>query len=159
MKAPKQKFAYYFKVTLETGYEERQTQKPYREIVLLNTHTLSTLARVIVSAFGFYFDHCYGFYNNFKNPFDSKEMYELFTDIGEEPTEGALGVTHIKITKAFPLIGKKLRFLFDYGDNWWFTVEFINTKQSSASEKYPRILRKVGNAPEQYPEVDEELIN
>lgn len=150
------KSAYKFKVTLDTDFEGIGKQKPYREIEALSIQSLSTLARIIVVSFGFYFDHCYGFYDNFEDPYKSDEMYELFTDIGEEPTEGAFGVTYIKVPKAFDKIGKKLRFLFDYGDNWQFTVELKDIKQTVGSSKYPKLLKKVGVSPEQYPEIEEE---
>lgn len=153
---PLNKSVYHFKVTLGTDFGEKGKQKPYRELALISSQSLSTLARAIVDSFGFDFDHCYGFYDNFKNPYDSSEMYELFTDIGEEPTEGAFGVTHIKIPKAFNKIGKKLRFLFDYGDNWQFTVELIDVKQTVSNYRYPKVLKKVGLSPEQYPEIEEE---
>lgn len=150
------KSVYHFKVTLDTDFEGKSGQKPYREIEVLSTQSLSTLAKAIVDFFGFDFDHCYGFYDNFKDPYDSSEIYELFTDIGEEPTEGAFGVTHIKIPKAFNKIGKKMRFLFDYGDNWQFTVELTDIKQAVSNSEYPKLLKKIGASPIQYPEIEGE---
>ena len=41
-------------------------------------------------------------------------------------------------------------FLFDYGDNWHFTVELIDIKEKNAEEKYPSVLESVGKAPRQY---------
>ena len=156
MKNNQSKLEYQFRITLDTDFEGRGRRKPYREIAILESQTLSTLARAAVSSFGFDFDHCYGFYDNFKDPYDSSEIYELFTDIGEEPTEGALGVTHVKIPQAFGEVGKRLSFLFDYGDNWWFTVELTDIKPSAKDTKYPKLLKSVGKAPEQYPAVDGE---
>jgi len=147
------KSIYHFKVTLDVDFKDRGKEKSWREVAVLSSQSLSTLARIIVQSFDFYFDHCYGFYNNFKNPYHSSEKYELFTDIGEEPTEGALGVEHIKITRAFDKTGKKMRFLFDYGDNWQFAVELLDIKPASGG-KYPKVIKKVGNAPEQYPDYD-----
>lgn len=150
------KSVYHIKATLETGSGEYIKEKTYREIAVLSSHSLSTLARAIVTSFGFDFDHCYGFYDNLTDTYKSKEMYELFTDIPEDPTPGALGVTHVKITKAFDRIGKKMLFLFDYGDNWHFIVELIDIFSLEKQDKYPKILKKLGKAPEQYPELDEE---
>lgn len=153
---PIKKSVYHFKVTLDTDFEGRNKQRPYREIETLSTQSLSTLAKIIVESFGFDFDHCYGFYDNFRDPYDSSEIYELFTDIGEEPTEGAFGVNHTKIPKAFDKIGKKMRFLFDYGDNWQFTVELRDIKQTVDNSSYPKVIKKVGSTPEQYPEIEED---
>lgn len=152
----KSRLVYTFQVILDTDFEKRGESKPYREIAILNTQSLSTLARTIVTSFDFYFDHCYGFYDNFNNPNKSSEMYELFTDLDEDTNEGALGVTYVKVSKAFPALGKKLRFLFDYGDNWWFTVQLIGKNKVSGNAKYPKVIKKVHEAPEQYPQLDED---
>ena len=69
-------------------------------------------------------------------------------DVGD--TEGALGVTYVKAPKAFLQIGKKMRFLFDYGDNWWFTIELLEIKASTERKKYPKVIQSVGKSPEQY---------
>lgn len=147
---------YSFKATLDTNFEGRGEEKPYREIVVSSNQSLSTLAKAIVKSFGFYFDHCYGFYNNFSNYFKSTEMYELFTDIPEDPTPGAKGVTYIKVATVFPEIGKKMLFLFDYGDNWNFSVELIGIKVAPGNAKNPKIVKKVGKAPKQYPPIKED---
>ncbi len=153
----KKKLIYRLNIVLETDFKGREDKKPERGIALLENQTLSTLARMIVKSFGFYFDHCYGFYDNLENPYHSKEMYELFTDIPEDPTPGALGVEHIRVSRVFNKIGKKLLFLFDYGDNWWFTVKLIGLESSKENIKYPKVLKSIGKAPEQYPELEEDF--
>lgn len=151
------KQVYIFKAILNTGFEGRGSRQPYREIAILESQSLSSLARAIVTSFNFYFDHCYGFYDNFENPYKSKEIYELFTDLPDvEHTDGASGVTYVKVAKVFNTIGKKMRFLFDYGDNWMFTIELIGIKSFKETEKYPKIIGKSGKAPEQYPDLEED---
>ena len=151
----KQKFVYYFKAILDTDFVGRAKEKPYREIAVLSSQSLSTLAKAIVKSFGFDFDHCYGFYDNVRNPNLSKEIFELFTDLPDvEHTEGARGITYVKVPKAFTHIGKTMGFLFDYGDNWWFTVELADIKPSVKNTNYPKVLKRVGKAPEQYPDLD-----
>lgn len=152
----KSRFVYIFKITLDTDFRSREKDKPCREIAILNAQSLSTLAKIIVTSFDFDFDHCYGFYDNFKNPYKSNEIYELFTDLGEDPTPGAEGVTYTKVSKAFNTVGKKLRFLFDYGDTWLFTAELIEISKVSNTIKYPKVIKRVGKAPEQYPPLDED---
>jgi len=157
MKQRNSQYEYYFKITLDSKFRGQELRKAYREIVIRENQTLSTLARTIVRAFGFRFDHCYGFYDNFNDPYESKEMYELFTDIPEEPTPGALGVVYVKVSTAFDHVGKKLRFLFDYGDNWWFKVELISINRINRSIKYPKLLKSVGESPEQYPALENDF--
>lgn len=153
----KNKFYYYFRVTLigRGGSGKNSKDKIFREIAVLGRQTLSTLASTIVRSFNFYFDHCYGFYNSFDSYINSTEMYELFTDIPEEPTPGAKGVTRIKVATIFPEIGKKMLFLFDYGDNWKFSVLLIEIKVAPGNAKNPKIIKKVGKAPKQYPLIEE----
>lgn len=83
--------------------------------------------------------------------------YELFTDFedeGIEPT-GAGSVKETKISEVWENPGDKMLFLFDYGDNWLFIVELADFGVVKPKTKYPRIVKKVGQAPEQYPEVEE----
>ncbi len=53
--------------------------------------------------------------------------------------------------------GKPFLYLFDYGDEWHFNVKLhaINT-EADRTLAYPRIVQSVGDAPEQYPDWDEE---
>jgi hypothetical protein len=43
--------------------------------------------------------------------------------------------------------------LFDYGDEWLFDVALKAKAQAEPRARYPRLLRQVGKAPEQYPQV------
>jgi hypothetical protein len=97
----------------------------YRDIELPSGGSLEDLVAAIVSAFGFDFDHAFGFYSNFKGDYyRSEERYELFADLGQAD-EGVGSVRRTKLSTAFPEAGKKMLFLFDYGDEWLFTVELI----------------------------------
>jgi len=86
--------------------------------------------------------------------FDSKERYELFTDLIEEgeniePT-GAGSVKKTKTKEVWQNIGDKMLFLFDYGDSWQFVIELIQFGDKKTNQKYPHILKKTGKAPRQY---------
>lgn len=122
-----------------------------RKIQIAETKSLYNFAKVITEAFGFYFDHCFGFYDNFQRYHDSKKAYELFTDIGEDPTPGVKGVKKTKIAQAFKTPGDKMLFLFDYGDGWRFAVELKEIKQAEKWDLKPVILESAGKSPEQYP--------
>jgi hypothetical protein len=95
--------------------------KIYRDIEVEPSKSLYRLAEAIVSAFGFDFDHCFGFYSGLTQATMMREhpMYELFTDMGG-PTPGALGVKKTKVAQAFLAVGHTMMFLFDYGDEWHF---------------------------------------
>jgi len=100
-----------FKVTLSDRYAHIQGN-PYRLIAVPKTFSLYKFAEVILENFDFDFDHCFGFFDNLKNVYDSNEGYELFKDIGEETEFNSVKKT--KIDKVFNFIGKKMCFMFDY---------------------------------------------
>ena len=127
-------------------------EKVLRKIQIAESKTLYNLAGAIARAFGFYFDHCFGFYDNFRRYHDSRKAYELFTDIGEDPTPGVKGVKATKVSQAFKSPGEKMLFLFDYGDGWRFAVELKEIKQAEKWDLKPVILESIGKAPEQYPQ-------
>src|SRR3989338_2309670 len=113
-------------------------EKVLRKIKIAGTKTLYSFAKVIVQAFGFYFDHCFGFYTNIENYHESEVSYELFVDIGEEPmTEKTKGVKKTKIEQAFKKPGDKYLFLFDYGDSWHFIVELKSIENAVSWDLKP----------------------
>ena len=79
----------------------------------------------------------------------------MFADIGEGG-DGALSVKRTLVGDAFPSVGKKMSFVFDYGDEWLFQVEFVKRKPREPKVKLPRLLDSVGKAPAQYPDPEDE---
>src|SRR5659263_401337 len=84
---------------------------------------------------------------------ESKECYELFKDIekeqGLEPTH-CKSVQKTMVGGVFNKIGRKMLFLFDYGDEWHFIVELKGLESPKQDIKYPLILESRGNVPPQY---------
>ena len=137
--------------------DERQ-QRVLCKIQMADVKTLYSFARVITKAFGFYFDHCFGFYDNFDHYHDSKKAFELFTDIGEEPlSPTSKGVKKTQLRSAFKRPGEKMLFLFDYGDGWRFSVELSEIRPAEKWDLKPVILERRGKAPLQYPPEDAPL--
>ena len=130
--------------------------KVYRDFEIAGTSTLYALAQTIVRTFDFDFDHAFGFYSKLKgNIFDSPVRYELFVDMGEGEGE-ARSVKRTRVVEAFPSVGAKMRFLFDYGDGWEFLVELVKRKPREPKVKLPRLLISAGKAPAQYPDPEDE---
>ena len=73
-----------------------------REIEISENDSLYKLAEIIVEAYNFYFDHCFGFFDKIGewHYLDSEKKYELFTDLIEEgePLEPT-GAGSVKKTK------------------------------------------------------------
>jgi len=117
-------------------------------------HALSDLAEAIIDAVGFDMDHCYGYYDNLKKHWQSHEEYTLFADIGEEAKESDTGVQGTSIESVFKP-GKKMLFLFDYGDDWMFPVTCTGELESKPFKR-PKLLSTSGEPPEQYPDVEDD---
>jgi len=109
--------------------------KIYRDIEIAGTASLYTLAQAITWSFDFDFDHAFGFYSKLKGKiYDSPVRYELFVDIGEGEGD-ARSVKRTRVIKVFPSVGTKMRFLFDYGDEWEFLVELVKRKPKEPKVK------------------------
>jgi hypothetical protein len=131
-----------------------KSRKVIRTIAASGKKSLYQFAGAIVKSFGFFFDHGFAFYGDVnKHPTsEQKEIYELFVDIGEEPTAPhAKGVKKVKIEEVFTAIGKTMLFMFDYGDDWRFGVTLKEIRPALDGEKLPKVLNSVGKAPMQYP--------
>lgn len=125
----------------------------YRIIEIRENKTLLDLATIILKSYNFEMDHLFGFYNNLKNPYQSDEAYELINEdfpVNEHTKE----LKETLINEVFYL-NRKMLFLFDYGDEWIFLTECIKITDPEAKGRYPRIIKKLGKAPEQYPYYDE----
>ena len=235
---------YVLKATL-TDWEARVRGQPYRVLAVRENSSLYDLALAANRAFGFDFDHAFGFFDNLKNPYRAKERYELFADLEEdledleegeleevigaaldEALEEELGtlseaerqelettfkemrnliedmdpeeakevlITNLLqdlpekdreearglLTDVFTLTevdedepesrsvkstpvseafvkGKKLLYLFDYGDEWHFIVQCQRIEEAEPKKRYPKVLEAKGDAPEQYEEWDED---
>jgi len=130
--------------------------KLYREIEIDGQRSLRDLAEATIAAFDFDFDHAFGFYSNLTGPYHhSPERYEQFADI-EDIESDAESVEHTKVAQAFATVGKKMLFLFDYGDEWRFQIELIRLGEKTPKTRYPRLLSTMGKAPSQYPDDDDE---
>ena len=128
----------------------------YRDVEIEASKSLYKLAEAIISAFGFDFDHAFGFYGGASSDWTRARLrYELFADMGNADP-GVLGVKKIPAAQAFPDVGHTMLFLFDYGDEWLFRVTLQRTGKKAARVRYPRVVAAQGEAPEQYPDPDDE---
>jgi hypothetical protein len=129
----------------------------WREIEIRSHHSLYDLADSALQAFGFDFDHAFGFYSGSgQGLYRANPRYELFTDLGEPTDEHALGVEKTSVATAFPQVGHRMTLLFDYGDECLFDVKLTGIERAEPHMRYPRLLRQGGTAPEQYPSFDDD---
>jgi hypothetical protein len=123
---------------------------PYRILSIPERITLFEFAGEICREFHLGFDHMFGFYNNIKNFYQSTEGYELFGD-NPETWEGKVrpefkGVVKTPVNRAFPDTGKKMLFLFDYGDECYLRVELQEICDPEPGKRYPALEKSEGKA-------------
>jgi hypothetical protein len=156
---------YIFKVKL------KHDKRVWRKIEVLGSQTLDDLHMAIQEAFNFDADHLYSFFMSGKAWDDSdfeyhhpdadpqtpleKKMETIFSLILESHPERRVSATRVRIESLNLKPKQKFLYLFDYGDEWHFEVEFL---KEAIAEKvpYPRIIDSRGEAPEQYPDYEEE---
>ena len=95
--------------------------------------------------------------------FDDDHLYEFFIANTERSRNRSTITSYedadsVTLDTAIPIQrGKKLFYLFDYGDNWIFRI-LPSRKMALALETgtlYPKLLSEKGEKPLQYPDWDE----
>jgi hypothetical protein len=135
---------------IQSNREGKVRGHPYRVFAIPERITLFEFAGEICRAFHLGFDHMFGFYNNIRNFYQSTEGYELFGD-NPQTREGKVqpyfkGVVKTRVNRAFSEKGKKMLFLFDYGDECYLRVELKETPDPEPGKKYPLIMESEGKA-------------
>ncbi len=147
---------YAFHVRIAGGlYASEDMADITRDIEIAGSQTLTDLARAILAAYEFDEDHLWSFFLSGK-PWDRKTEYALIAEPGlpgERPPRLAGKHTLRDVT----LPRHEFIFLFDYGDEWMFGVKLTGTsKELETKARYPRVVASQGDAPPQYPDLDEE---
>jgi len=109
---------------------------------------LSSLHKAIFKAFDRFDEHQYSFFLSNK-PYDRESQY-ISPGLDTDGT-GKLA-TRIRIDSIALYGGPKFLYLFDYGDEWWHEVELIDVTEKVTRANYPRVVKKQGKSPPQYPE-------
>jgi hypothetical protein len=109
-----------------------------------SSSTLDELHHAIQMALNFDDDHLYEFY--VARTQRSRDRLRFDDDNGE--------VYDTTLKSVYPLgKGKKLYYLFDYGDNWLFKITKSRRRplEPVKGVRYPRLVGVVGTTPIQYP--------
>jgi hypothetical protein len=144
--------SYVFRVRILGGfYAPPGAPSIWREIELAADQTLAELGERIPAAFEFDDDHLWSFFLSGK-PWDRASEYARLPD----PPSGRhkRGADGLRVSDA--PARKEFLFLFDYGDEWHFGVRLVQTGQVEPGARYPRVVASQGQAPPQYPDVDDE---
>jgi len=144
-----------FKV-IQSNYMGNVRGRPYRVLAIPENFTLYQFADAILASFEFGRDHAFGFYNNLTRWSQSTEGYELFSDDERDPMSEFPGVKKTQVNTVFTAIGKKMLFLFDYGDEWHFRVELTGVEPAEVVKSRAVCVKSVGEALPQYGSPDED---
>ena len=135
---------------ITAAYAKREIS---RRIDILGRQTLHDLHQAIFEAFERWEEHLYEF-NLGQGPADRSQMYCYTggweTDDNEaagDPTTTTVGALNLQV-------GQRFGYTFDMGDQWEHVLEVVATVEARGKGKYPRLVKKVGKAPPQYPEDD-----
>lgn len=112
-------------------------------------HSLEDLHDAIQDAVEFDNDHMYEFY--IANSYRGKKLHRYDCD-----DDIIVDTTVAQVFEA--AIGKKVFYMFDYGDSWLFQLTKSRKKPhvAEAGITYPRVIAEQGTKPDQYPDWDEE---
>jgi hypothetical protein len=146
---------YTLKVFLMSGpVASDEDEEISREIVLLGHHTLHDLHLAIFDAFERWEEHLYEF-NLGSSPQDRSRLY--FYDGGWGDDDEDTGDPTTTILDELDLSESQyFGYTFDMGDEWEHVIEVISIKSGPDKGTYPRIGKKIGAAPPQYPEEEDE---
>jgi hypothetical protein len=120
----------------------------YRDIICGGDDTFHDFHRTIQVAFNFDDDHLYSFFLSGK----AWSQPRINSPYHDEPPFAC----DVLISDAGLREKQKILYLFDYGDCWRFDVKLLSVSKSSDIPENPRIVKSVGEAPEQYPSYDDD---
>jgi hypothetical protein len=111
---------------------------------------LTALHDAIQEAFGWLDDHLYSFWLD--GSFWGDRASEITSP--DVPDEG-IRTADLPIAELDLAIGAKIAYVFDFGDEWRVGLELKGSEEPDAA-RYPRVLTRTGQAPPQYPALDED---
>jgi len=66
------------------------------------------------------------------------------------PYEHGKSVKNTEVGEVFDIVGKRMLFLYDYGDEWHFILQLKRVVTYDDNTEYPALVESVGEAPLQY---------
>ena len=120
----------------------------YRHIQISKSATLYKLHKAIINAFDFEDDHAHAFFmdNHYWSGYAAFFSMKMHGD--ERLTKS------YKLEKLNLIKGDQFKYVFDFGDEWRFQCKVLRELEEQSD--LPRIIRSVGESPEQYQEWENE---
>jgi hypothetical protein len=129
-----------------------------RTIRIRGDQTLQDLHRAIYDAFGRWEEHMYEFQLG-KGPMDPKALRYVLPGAFEmrsgQPNPPVGRVDTTTIAGLGLKVGDRFGYWFDFGDDWWHQINVEAVEEKVPRGKFPKVTKRVGKSPPQYPEEDE----
>ncbi len=121
-----------------------------RDIEIRGDHTLEQLHQAIFAAFDRSDEHLYEFQFG-KRPFDP-DVPNYGVPDRQEGKEGGGDARTTRLDDLDLKPNRVFGYLFDFGDEWYHQVQVERIEQAIPTVTYPRVIKRVGQSPPQYPE-------
>ena len=115
----------------------------YRHIQINGGDTLADLSDAILDAFGFDNDHLHAFFMDNHAWSDQDAYYADGMDDDDTSYTSDAILDEMELYE-----GRPFKYVFDFGDDWRFQCKVLKWKDEVVDE--PRVIRSVGEAPQQY---------
>jgi hypothetical protein len=126
-----------------------------RTILMRGDHTLLDLHHAIFDAFGRWEEHMFEFQFG-KGPMDpDATTYVLPSafDAGQAERKPPAGrVDHTSLDSLALKVGDRFGYWFDFGDDWWHQINVESIEFKTPRGKLPKVTKRVGRNPPQYPD-------
>jgi hypothetical protein len=133
-----------------------------RTIQIRGDQMLKDFHRAIFAAFDRYDEHMYEFQFG-EGPHDPKAKRYVLPmamddpfDLSDKPagdvTRTTIGSLGLKVKQAFG-------YWFDFGDDWYHQINVVAVSDEVPKGKYPKITKRIGDSPPQYPDLDEDEVD
>jgi Plasmid pRiA4b ORF-3-like protein len=139
-------------------------KRTYRNIEIIENQSLADLHESIFFAYDRDDEHLYSFFLTGKAMKSIRRIHDFPEITHPMNMEDLFGFSHGEKHNAektkiqdLDLIEKdKFYYLFDFGDDWWHELTVLKIEETSTQQRYPRIVKTVGESPEQYPDPDDD---
>jgi hypothetical protein len=119
----------------------------WRRIAMPADATLGDLVSLILKSTNFDFDHLYKF--TYRDQL-GRQATAVHPYMEEGPWADEIPIGTLPLEP-----GQSMELVYDFGDNWKFTIKLERIESAEARIKAPSILERHGKAPRQYPRWDE----
>ena len=121
-----------------------------RRVAVGADQTLHDLHEGMRNAFGWADDHLYSFWLSGEFWAQDGSEYTAPIDLEEGQRSADVPVASLELEE-----GDRIAYVFDFGDEWRVEIGVAGSEPANAIS-YPTVVRSEGEAPPQYPDVEED---